>query len=67
MPWCDECDQLVDDEDVGDGGTCPTCGTPLEEPQRRPVPWYFKFMVAASVIYLGYRSYQGITWLAHHV
>ena len=33
---------------------------------RRPVPWYFKFMMGASVIYLGYRAYQGITWLAHH-
>ena len=66
MPWCDECDQLVEDEDVGDDGTCPTCGHPLGELQPRPVPWYFRLMLAATVVYLGYRAYQGITWLAHH-
>jgi hypothetical protein len=32
---------------------------------RRP-PWHFKVMLGATVIYLGYRSYQGITWLIHH-
>ena len=47
MPWCDECDELV-------------------EEVRRPVPWYFKFMLVASVIYLGWRAYQGIGWLVHH-
>jgi hypothetical protein len=31
------------------------------------VPAYFKFMLTASVIYLGYRAYQGIAWLAHHL
>jgi hypothetical protein len=24
-------------------------------------------MLAASVIYLGYRGYQGVTWIAGHV
>jgi uncharacterized paraquat-inducible protein A len=67
MPWCDECEQLVEDEDVTEDGDCPTCGTPILEPAHRHVPWYFKFMLAASVVYLGYRSYQGITWVAHHV
>ena len=32
-----------------------------------PIPWYFKFMLVATVIYLGYRGYQGVTWIAAHV
>ena len=66
MPWCDECDRAVEEEDL-DGGACPTCGAELAEPVHRPVPWYFKAMLVASVIYLGYRSYQGVTWVVHHV
>lgn len=66
MPWCEECEEVVDDEEVTEDGTCPRCGTELYEPERRPVPWYFKGMLVATVIYLGYRAYQGITWLAHH-
>jgi len=67
VPWCEECDQLVEDEDLGEDGSCPECGTVLAEQERPPVPWYFKAMLVASVIYLGYRAYQGITWVAHHV
>lgn len=66
MPWCDQCDELVEDEDLEEDGSCPTCGNVLTEAPRRPVPWYFKGMIAASIVYLGYRSYQGITWVVHH-
>jgi hypothetical protein len=31
------------------------------------VPWYFKAMLVAFVIYLGYRTYQGVTWVLHHI
>ena len=65
--WCEGCEKLIEDDDLYEDGTCPTCGTQVTEPMRRPVPWYFKFMILASVIYLGYRAYQGITWIAHHV
>jgi hypothetical protein len=34
--------------------------------ERRPVPWTFKLMIVATVVYLGYRAYQGIAWLVHH-
>lgn len=30
-------------------------------------PWHFKVVAAGSVVYLGYRLYQGISWLAHHI
>jgi hypothetical protein len=36
-----------------------------EEPPRR-APWHFKILLVGSTIYLGYRTYQGITWLVHH-
>jgi len=64
MPWCESCNRMVEETDVTDDGGCPECDEPLEE--RRHVPWHFKFLLAASVIYLGYRAYQGIAWLAHH-
>ncbi|HLN15718.1 MAG TPA: hypothetical protein VK277_03090 [Acidimicrobiales bacterium] len=67
MPWCEECTELVDEEDLDEEGACPHCGTVLTEVEHRPVPWYFKGMIAASVVYLGWRAYQGISWLAHHV
>jgi uncharacterized paraquat-inducible protein A len=64
MLWCNSCNSVVEDDDVGADGTCPSCQEPLEE--RRPVPWHFKFLLAATVIYLGYRTVQGIIWLVHH-
>jgi hypothetical protein len=36
-----------------------------EAPPRR-APWHFKILLVGSTIYLGYRTYQGITWLVHH-
>jgi hypothetical protein len=30
-------------------------------------PWYFKAMIVATIVYLGYRGYQGVTWIAAHV
>ena len=33
---------------------------------HRRAPWHFKVILVGTVIYLGYRSYQGIVWLVHH-
>jgi uncharacterized paraquat-inducible protein A len=65
VPWCDTCDRLVDEDDLVDRG-CPTCGTALDEPVRRPVTWRFRLLIAATVIYLIWRFVQGIQWLSHH-
>jgi hypothetical protein len=36
--------------------------------EARPrAPWHFKMLLVATVVYLGYRLYQGVFWLAHHV
>jgi len=65
MPWCEECDTDVATEDLGEDGACPTCGSPTLAHRRQP--WWFKFLAVATVIYLGYRLFQGITWVVHHV
>jgi uncharacterized paraquat-inducible protein A len=67
MAWCDHCDRLVEDDDLDEDGACPSCGTVLTEPVRRHIPWTFKTMLVAFVVYLGWRGYQGITWIIHHV
>lgn len=70
--WCDECHRLVEPGELGENGTCPRCGGQLEtdadaQPRRRRIPWTFKTMIAATIVYLGYRAYQGVTWVIHHV
>ena len=65
MPWCDTCDRLVADHELVDGA-CPTCSTDLAEAIRRPVSLRFRFMIAATVIYLIWRCVQGVQWLTHH-
>jgi len=37
------------------------------EKRQAKAPWHFKFIVVGSVVYLGWRLYQGISWLAHHL
>ena len=65
VPWCEACDLRLEDDQLAGDGTCPQCGgTPAE---HRPSPWYFKFMLVATVVYLGWRAYQGVGWLIHHV
>ena len=66
MAWCEECDTLVEDEELGEEGSAHLRHDPGRT-ERRPIPWYFKLMLVASVIYLGYRGYQGVTWIAAHV
>ena len=64
VPWCDSCDRFVDDDELTSDGHCPTCDEPLAT--RRRYPWTFKTLIVATVVYLGYRAYQGIAWLVHH-
>ena len=76
MPWCDDCAKFWSPPSLRDG-TCPACGAALETPPgaaasddggaRQAAPWHFKLLLVALVLYLGYRAYQGVFWLAHHV
>ena len=77
VAWCEHCQREVPDTELADDGTCPRCGTAVraddggedegeDTEARRPVPWTFKLMIVATVVYLGYRAYQGIAWVVHH-
>jgi hypothetical protein len=32
-----------------------------------PVPWHLKALLAAVVLYLGWRAWQGVEWVAQRV
>lgn len=70
-PGSEGTDAASSDSDVRD--RCPRCGTVLEledgaddEDTQLKAPWHFKVLVVGTVVYLGYRLYQGIGWLIHH-
>jgi hypothetical protein len=65
VPWCEQCDLQLADEDLTEAGHCPTCD--IEPIPHRKAPWWFKFVAVATVLYLGYRAFQGVTWVVHHV
>jgi hypothetical protein len=46
-------------------GSCPSCAKVIAEPAH--VPWHFKLLLVALVIYLGYRGVQGVVWVAHRL
>lgn len=71
MPWCPTCDRFYNPNSLHADGTCPTCEQVVAEPSADDappgVPWHFKVLVGATVVYLGWRAVQGIAWVAQHV
>ena len=75
MPWCHGCDRFYNPNTLLVDGSCPTCGRQVAEPmvltdQAEPAPvapWHFKVLIAATAVYLGYRLFQGVLWMAHHL
>lgn len=71
VPWCQECDRFVTPTSLGNGGACPKCGNALDggvdEEEFVPVPWHFKLLLVATVLYLGWRAVQGVAWVVAHV
>jgi uncharacterized paraquat-inducible protein A len=57
--WCEHCDR-PEESDV-----CAVCGEELIEEEREPVPWRWRFFIVISIIYLGWRTYQVVSWLVH--
>ncbi len=46
---------------------CGNCGkVNLTANMPKKASWHFKAFVVITVVYLIYRSYQGIEWLIHH-
>ena len=70
MPWCEECAKFWSPPSLQDGH-CPGCSTDLRTPataEDHPgAPWHFKLLLVALVLYLGFRAYQGVFWVIHHV
>lgn len=50
---------------MGGDGTCPNCGRSIAtiEPELS-TPWHFKLLVAAVVLYLGWRLVQLVDWIS---
>ena len=57
--WCENCDRPEE------GEVCAVCGAAMVEPVVEGVPWRWRFFIFASVIYLGWRIYQIISWIVH--
>ena len=63
MPWCEDCSKFWNPNSMPPDGTCPTCGRIIAEPPDSKVPWHFWVLIAALVLYLGWRVVQGFEWL----
>ena len=66
MPWCEACAKYHAPSAMNDDGTCPACGGDVDVTeaqaarlaQDESTPWHFKLLVAATVVYLGWRFVQ---------
>jgi hypothetical protein len=76
VPWCDTCDRFLSPSTVLADGACPTCGRSVDpgaahaasseaDDDLGPIPWHLKLLAGALAVYLGYRAWQGIEWVAH--
>lgn len=65
VPWCEDCSQFHERSAIGRDGQCPGCGRVIVKAAR--VPWHFKLLLVATVIYLAYRLVQGVLWAVHHL
>ena len=69
MPWCETCSRFYNPNSLASDGTCTTCGSFIAEPppaadddEDTKVPWHFKLMLVALVLYLGWRAVQTVIW-----
>jgi hypothetical protein len=71
VPWCDDCSRFWSPNTLPPDGACPTCGRILSKPgeaeQAQRAPWHFKLLVAAVVLYLGWRAVQLVEWVVGKV
>jgi hypothetical protein len=81
VPWCETCDRFYNPNTLEADGTCPSCGRQVAQPapdgsaappspepgEGTGAPWHFKVLIVVTAVYLGYRLFQGIFWVAHHL
>ena len=71
MPYCDHCAKYWTPNSMNEDGSCPRCGADLDPPPAadagteasdeggvEKVPWHFKLMIVALVVYLVWRFYE---------
>jgi hypothetical protein len=77
MPWCETCSRFLNPNSLEADGSCPTCGRVVVDPEKlatdrakasdgevgQKAPWHFKLLIAAVVLYLGWRFVQVIGWI----
>jgi hypothetical protein len=71
VPWCEECAKYLTPNTVRNDGSCPTCGHPVGDVERRAAaetaddsaPWHFKLLIVAVVGYLAWRLIELLGWL----
>ena len=62
---CPECgSEAAPELDLGDADT--GAETAAHRGKAR-MPWHLKLLVGALALYLGWRAFQGIEWLVHHL
>jgi hypothetical protein len=80
VPYCEACAKHWTPTSMNADGSCPSCGDVLppsklatavadkaDERSTRPVPrapWHFKLLLGSLIVYLGWRAFQGVEWLA---
>ncbi len=77
MPWCEDCSKFYTPSTLTPSGDCPSghhvadpesaitqsTAEPRDDEHNSKVPWHFWLLLAAVVLYLGWRLIQGIQWL----
>jgi hypothetical protein len=68
VPWCETCDRFYNPSSLAPDGTCSKCGRFIADPadeaeDEAKIPWHFWVLVAALVVYLGWRLAEFIAWL----
>ena len=64
MVWCETCIAAVDSDHIGADGACPTCGSIIVTPTKPPRSAKFWLLIGGTGIYLVWRIWQLIEWLA---
>ena len=78
MPFCEDCQRFYTPSTLSEDGDCPEghhVADPGEQPpiaqstvegreaEKTKVPWHFWLLIIATVVYLGYRAFQGLEWI----
>jgi hypothetical protein len=63
---CPTCGHTVAEPAVESTST-ESASTEAASTEATGAPWHFKVLIAVTAVYLGYRLFQGILWVAHQL